>query len=141
MTVRVPTNSGSPDYHDRHNTPAPPLPINPESIHRLVHSFYGRVRENFSLGPIFHGVIGKDSAAWDEHLARLCDFWETVLLGVVKYKGQPIVVHRRMRGLEASHYTAWLNLFENTARELFSPEDVELILTMARRMARAMQRK
>jgi hemoglobin len=114
--------------------------VDSESIRLLVHRFYGRVRENFSLGPIFRGVIGEDPAAWEEHLAKLCDFWETVLLGVAKYKGRPIIVHRRMRGLEAAHYEAWLNLFERTAREIFAPEDADRMLTMARRMARAMRR-
>ena len=115
-----------------------PSPVDPESIRRLVHRFYSRVRENFTLGPIFAAVIGDD---WDAHLAKLCDFWETVLLGVVKYKGRPLAVHRTLRGLEEAHFRVWLNLFEQTAREIFSDEDAERITAMARRMARAIPEK
>ncbi|MCR9142956.1 MAG: group III truncated hemoglobin [bacterium] len=141
MSVRIPKNPDSAGSDGRSPAFAQSLPIDRESIHRLVHIFYGRVRENFSLGPIFEGVIGRDPRDWDAHLAKLCDFWETVLLGVVKYKGQPISIHRKMQGLEPAHFTAWLNLFDRTAREIFAPEDAERILKMAARMAVAIQRR
>ncbi len=142
MPASFPADSDSADCDDCRPATSPLRAIDPESIRLLVHRFYGRVRENFSLGPIFEGVIGKDDeAAWDAHLEKLCDFWETVLLGVVKYKGQPISVHRSMRGLEPAHFTAWLNLFEQTAREIFAPEDADRILKMAKRMAVSIQRR
>lgn len=122
-------------------SPPPASTVDPEQIQQLVHQFYGRVRANFSLGPIFDATIGADDAAWAAHLAKLCDFWETLILGATKYKGSPIAVHSRLPGLERGHFTVWLRLFEQTLAEVFSREDDgptrERIYRMAERMAKA----
>ncbi len=47
-----------------------------EEVSLLVRTFYGKVRKDDLLGPIFNGII-KD---WEEHLELLTDFWETQLL-------------------------------------------------------------
>ena len=47
-------------------------------ISQLIEQFYGRVREDTLLGPIFDGVAQVD---WAHHIPRLVSFWSTVLLG------------------------------------------------------------
>ena len=43
----------------------PDAPISEHDIHRLVHRFYARVRQDDTLGPIFEARV----TDWDAHLA------------------------------------------------------------------------
>ena len=69
-------------------------PFTDEEIDRLVETFYARIRQHHRLGPIFETAIGPDG--WPEHLAKLKDFWSSVLNTTGRYKGQPMIVHRRV---------------------------------------------
>jgi len=42
----------------------------------LVRTFYGKVRQNELIGPIFNEIVHD----WKVHLEHLTDFWEMVLL-------------------------------------------------------------
>ncbi|WP_416400400.1 group III truncated hemoglobin [Alicycliphilus denitrificans] len=53
-------------------------PLDAAGIAALVHGFYADVRADGQLGPLFDRAIG---AHWDAHLARMVDFWSTVMLG------------------------------------------------------------
>lgn len=44
-------------------------------IERLVRTFYTRVRDDARLSPVFAARI----ADWEPHLARMCDFWSSVI--------------------------------------------------------------
>jgi hemoglobin len=57
--------------------PGVAVDIDEAMIHRLVHAFYAKVRLDPALGPIFNREIGD---GWDHHLAKLCDFWSSVML-------------------------------------------------------------
>jgi len=94
----------------------PPLGINEEMIHRLVHAFYAKVRGDAALGPIFQRVIGDD---WDAHLAKMCDFWSSVMLTSGRYHGNPMIAHMRLKMVRPEHFERWLTLFGATAQELF----------------------
>ena len=54
-----------------------PPGLDEAGIRALVHGFYAKVRQDAELGPIFDRVIGDD---WDNHLAKMCDFWSSVML-------------------------------------------------------------
>lgn len=62
--------------------------ITEEMIGELVTRFYGRVREDALLGPVFAIVQN-----WDEHLAKLKDFWSSVVLMSGRYHGSPMRAH------------------------------------------------
>jgi hypothetical protein len=47
--------------------------IDEENLAQLVGLFYGRVRADPDLGPIFNDAV----ADWPEHLAHLTDFWHS----------------------------------------------------------------
>lgn len=85
----------------------------------LVHAFYDRVRADAELGPIFDAHI----ADWDAHLARLVDFWSSVLLGTGRYSGMPMPRHIALPGLTQALFERWLSLFNASTREL---DNVEL---------------
>jgi hemoglobin len=50
-----------------------------------------------------------------------------------------VAVHRAVRGLERSMFPRWLDLFEETAGELFVPETAAAFVTKAQRIAESLQ--
>ena len=57
-------------------------------IRTLVDAFYAKVRSDAVLGPIFNARIHD----WDEHLAKLADFWSSIVMMSGRYKGRPASV-------------------------------------------------
>lgn len=98
-------------------------------IGELVDKFYGRVRQDDLLGPIF--AVVQD---WDEHLAKLRDFWSSVVLTTGRYHGQPMRAHLPLT-LIGNHFDRWLDLFEQTAREVCPPAAAAHFIDKARRIA------
>ena len=112
-----------------------PALIDETLIHNVVHLFYKRVRQDPVLGPIFDGKIGDH---WDLHLARMVDFWSSVLLTTGRYSGRPHVLHQAL-DLEASHFARWLGLFKTTVQDLCAGEAETLFLGRARQIAASLQ--
>ena len=98
-------------------------------IGELVTRFYGRVREDDLLGPVF--AVVQD---WDTHLAKLKNFWSSVVLMTGRYQGQPMRAHLPL-SLIGDHFDRWLDLFEETAREVCPPAAAALFIDKARRIA------
>lgn len=105
-------------------------------IRALVHGFYARVRDDAEIGPIFERVIGND---WDSHLAKLCDFWSSVMLTTGRYKGNPMIAHMRLKMVQPEHFERWLTLFRLTAEELCPHEIAVLFIGRAQNIARSLQ--
>jgi hemoglobin len=99
-------------------------------IERLVHTFYGRVREDELIGPIFNAKV----ADWDDHLAKLCAFWSSMVLRTGRYDGRPLRPHL-MLPLEGRHFDRWLDLFERTAGEVLPRRVALVFIDRARRIA------
>ena len=87
--------------------------IDEAMIRRVVHAFYDRVRADDVLGPIFAPRISD----WEAHLAKMCDFWSSVLLMTGRYHGRPMPAHAALP-IDAAHFARWLALFEGTVREV-----------------------
>jgi hemoglobin len=102
--------------HMMHAMPA----VTESQIVTLVDAFYAKVRRDDILAPIFACAVAPD--AWPDHLAKMYDFWSSVMLITGRYRGNPLAVHMRVEGLEASMFARWLALFRATAEELFPPE-------------------
>jgi hemoglobin len=108
--------------------------IDEPMIRHLVHAFYAKVRLDPLLGPIYNARV----ADWDEHLAKLCEFWSSVTLLTGRYKGQPMVVHAALPDIAEPHFDRWLKLFRETAGEICPPEAAALFIDRSRRVANSL---
>ena len=78
-------------------------------------------------------------AAWPAHLQKMYAFWSSVMLGSGRYKGNPVEVHERVASIQPSLFELWLDLFEQTAAELFTPDLAEVFAVKARRIAESLR--
>src|ERR1700761_9400389 len=104
------------------NLPAPdaPPPISEDQIAALVDTFYTRVRQDETLGPVFERAIGGE---WEPHLQRMRAFWSSRLLASGRYRGNPMVKHLMLLPrIGRQHFERWLNLWRQTAGELLPPQ-------------------
>ena len=104
-----------------------------DTIESFLRVFYGAARQDPLLGPAFAGVED-----WERHIATLTRFWGSVALMTGGYHGQPMRAHAAL-ALTPAHFARWLELFERTAREHFTPEGAEHMLERARRIARSLE--
>jgi len=105
-------------------------------IQDLVHGFYARLRSDPDLGPIFDRAIGD---GWDAHLAKMCDFWSSVLLMTGRFKGSPITTHARIDEIRPAHFARWLRLFRQSAEALCPPDAAALFIAKAEMIAQSLQ--
>lgn len=111
-----------------------------ENLRTLVYRFYERVREDALLGPVFERAIGSEDASWEPHLQTMTDFWHTVMLHKVAYKGNPVVRHMAVDGIEPQHFARWMELFEEVAVELYEEPASTYIVGRAQNMRRHLTR-
>lgn len=105
---------------------------NREDIQILVDGFYGKVRGDSYIGPIFTDVAKVD---WEEHLPKLYNFWADLLLGEDTYRGRPFPPHMSLQ-LQPGHFERWLKLFVETVDEHFVGLKAEEAKMRALRIAR-----
>ena len=103
-------------------------------IERLVHGFYAKVRADTVLGPIFQARI----TDWEPHLAQMCAFWSSVALMTGRYHGTPMAKHLPLP-VDGGHFDRWLDLFEQTADEICSPDAAAHFVERARRIAASLE--
>ncbi len=106
-------------------------PVTEDGIREMVAAFYGRVREDTLLAPVFEARL---AGAWPEHLDRMVDFWSSVLLASGRYRGDPRARHRAIGELRPEHFDRWLELFEEVLMEVFPTHVAEDVFWRARRM-------
>jgi hemoglobin len=116
-------------------SPGYPAGVTEEMIHGLVHAFYGKVRVDAELGPVFNRSI-KD---WTPHLAKMCDFWSSVTLMSGRYHGTPMQAHAALPDITPQLFVRWLQLFEETAAEVCPPKAAALFIDRAGRIAESLQ--
>jgi hemoglobin len=109
--------------------------VTEQMIHELVHGFYAKIRRDPALGPIFNRVVGD----WDEHLAKMCDFWSSVLLMTGRFKGTPMAAHARIPDIRPTHFARWLHVFQQAAAEVCPPEAAALFVAKSEMIAQSLQ--
>lgn len=108
--------------------------IDAAMIDRLVRTFYGKVRQDEVLGPVFAARISD----WEPHLARMCEFWSSVALMTGIYHGRPMEKHLPLP-VDARHFDRWLRLFGDTAREVCPPAAADHFIERAQRIAHSLE--
>ena len=114
---------------------------NRDDIILLIDKFYSRVIADDFIGYFFTEVIALD---WDKHIPVMYDFWETTLLGKMKYKGNPMLKHLELNKKEPlvpAHFHRWLTHWETTIRENFSGRKAEEAIKRANQIAELMKFK
>ncbi len=99
-----------------------------KDIELLVDHFYTKVLKDELIGHFFTKVVQLD---WDKHFPIMYDFWETTLLGHMKYKGNPMLKHIQLNAkseLKSEHFDRWLKLWKETIeRNFHGPKSEEMI--------------
>lgn len=110
--------------------------LNEESLASLVALFYGRVRQDPELGPIFNDAI----ADWPHHLSKLTDFWHSVMLTSGRFKGNPMMKHLIHKArIRPEHFDRWLALWDEATAEMMAPEHAEAMQLRARRIGESLK--
>ena len=108
-----------------------------EDIQLMVNEFYGKVKENELLGPVFEKVV---QGNWQPHLEKMYGFWETIVLNVHKYSGSPFRKHIPLN-IREEHFTTWLELFHQTIDSHFQGKNAEEVKKRSSQMGLMFQYK
>lgn len=103
-----------------------------QAVQRMVRLFYERGLADPLLGPVFRDAIHD----WDEHVAKIADFWSNILYQTGRYKGHPFPAHRALP-VEPEHFDRWIALFTETVRETLPEWEADQACTKARLMAQS----
>jgi len=106
-------------------------------VKQLVDTFYGKVREDEILAPIFNERIQN---RWPEHLEKMYRFWQTVLLEEHTYYGAPFPPHAKLP-VEHAHFERWMMLFNQTVDELFIGDKADEAKWRGQKMAQMFEMK
>ncbi|HSQ96263.1 MAG TPA: group III truncated hemoglobin [Croceibacterium sp.] len=104
--------------------------VDADYIEHFVETFYGKIRDDELLGPIFNERI----ADWPAHLARMKAFWRSVLHNSGEFAGNPMLKHMVIPGIELRHFSHWLDLFYETLRDSEPTSDATALVGGRARM-------
>lgn len=107
-----------------------------QQLSDLVHAFYGKVRDDAVLGPVFDAAISD----WPHHLEKMCAFWSSVMLTTGRYKGNPMMAHLKHKArIVPPMFDRWLELWGETAREVLDERGAAQVIATANRIAESLQ--
>ena len=110
-------------------------PLDEAAIDALLARFYGRVRDDDLLGPVFAAHVHD----WPAHLRTLGDFWCSVALRANRYRGNPMGVHRALQGSGERHFQRWLALWRDTVPQVIEPEGAARLVGHAERIGTSLR--
>jgi hemoglobin len=109
--------------------------ISEAALQRLVTLFYGRVRRDPLIGPVFEGAIHD----WPEHLDKLQAFWSSVMLTSGRYKGRPLPTHIKLGdAITPASFERWLALWREATEEALPPRAAAAMQEKAARIAESL---
>ncbi|WP_232493130.1 group III truncated hemoglobin [Novosphingobium kaempferiae] len=113
-----------------------PSTIAEAAIRPLVEAFYERVRADPLLAPVF----GAHVHDWEDHHARLADFWSSILRTSGRYKGSPLALHLlHADAMTPERFERWLALWRASSDELLPPPVAAVVQAKAARIAESFQ--
>ena len=110
---------------------------NIEDIKKMVDHFYGLVRQDDVLAPVFLEKIPGD---WTPHLETMYRFWNAILFNIHEYSGNPLMKHMTLP-IQQIHFERWIELFYKTVNELFDGPVAEDAKTKAMVIAHTFYRR
>jgi len=113
---------------------------NRKDILYLVETFYERALSDEVIGPVFKAANFK----LEEHIPVMVTFWETILLDVITYKGNPMLKHIMLSKtvpLEPAHFERWMSIWKTTVSQAFSGLVAQQAINRAEGIAGLMQHK
>ena len=114
-----------------------------EDIDALMQEFYKRALADEKIGFIFTDVMKLDL---EHHLPIIGDFWESLLLGEMKYHRHgrnPMQVHQHINEkveLHHEHFERWLEIFSGVMDEMFAGELADQAKMRSKAIAHNIQR-
>ncbi len=114
---------------------------NRQDVELLVDEFYKKVVDDEIIGYIFNEVA---DFSWEKHIPVMYSFWETILFGVMSYKGNPMIAHielNKKTPLQEAHFEQWKKLFFETIDSLFEGEKANDAKRRVEAMALLIQHK
>lgn len=106
-------------------------------IGRMVEVFYGKVRDNETLGDIFKSEIG---GTWDTHLAKMKAFWGAIVFSDGRYSGKPVPAHQKLTDVKPDDFDIWLTLFDETLDDIAATPEAKVFLkTRAANIAKSLK--
>lgn len=109
--------------------------ITEERLRLLVELFYGRVRRDPMIGPVFNDAIDD----WPGHLDKLQAFWSSVMLTSGRYKGRPLPAHvKHGDRIAPASFERWLALWREATEEVLPPSAAEAMQEKAARIAESL---
>ena len=110
--------------------------VDRDFISGLVRDFYGRIRKDPRLGPIFASVIQDD---WEPHLEKMTDFWCSVILKDGSYDGRPVPAHLKLKQVREDDFDIWLRHFRVTAWTRCPSGVAQIFIERAERIAESLK--
>lgn len=110
-------------------------------IELLVNNFYGTALNDPLIGHFFTKVRKLDMTT---HAPKICDFWEGILFGAMKFKGNPMLSHIAINSDEPllqEHFDRWFKLWEENANTLFNGPKATEAIDRAKNIAMIMSLK
>lgn len=106
--------------------------ITRENLRELMTLFYEKAVADDEIGPFFTDALGDDLSdeEWVEHIELLADFWLAKLLGENTYRGNYIGAHYKIPYIKNESFRKWLNLFSDTADQIYAPDIADRFKTM-----------
>jgi hemoglobin len=105
---------------------------NKSDIETLINHFYGKIKLDELMGPIFNHIANVD---WEHHLPKMYSFWEMILFDTPGYQGHPLKPHLALNAhhqINGQHFETWLALFSVAVDELFIGAKADEIKTKAK---------
>lgn len=101
-------------------------------IRRVVEGFYGKVRQDALLGPVFNELVQD----WDAHIEKVSAFWRYATRLDRTYNSRDFMpAHLRHAQIEPSLLPQWLSLFRQTAMDVCTEQGAGVLIDIAERMA------
>jgi hemoglobin len=114
----------------------PASTLDETTIKPLVEAFYAKVRADALLAPVFNSAI----ADWDDHHARLVDFWSSIMLASGRYKGSPLALHLlHADAMTPERFARWLELWRQCSSATLEPAAAASVQAKATRIADSFQ--